>query len=393
MNPFLAYIISFSAAILLYTFCWSTLYPSLSPGLLVFLVATIAVHGAIAMRWKRSLENYPMVVLTEDSRPLYVTGLICLLWLADFVHAGGIPIIKILANEPYDYRAFGIPTLHVFTVTFASFYTVYLFRLFLDTRKKSVLVFFCINLAAAVLIYSRAMFIFNLVSCAFIGLHYIGKLNARYLAISAAVLAVVLFLFGVLGNLRESHVHQVDDGNAFFLETGSASKSFRNSIVPNEYFWAYVYLTSPLANLQKNINLADRHPPGIRRLGGMVVSEWIFDSISKRLFKTKLLIDPGEHTIYPFNVSTVYSRSFSYQGWFGMAATAIFILILPWVYLRIVGQTSPYLTIGLGILCTMYLFMMYDNTISTTGLGFQIAYPVLFAWLEKKKLFMLRDVA
>jgi hypothetical protein len=200
----------------------------------------------------------------------------------------------------------------------------------------------------------------------------------------------VLFVFGVLGNIRETHEHEVADGNAFFLETGRASESFRNSIVPNEYFWTYAYLTSPLANLQRNINLADKHPVGFRRLGDMVVSEWVFDFIAKRLFRAGVLIDPGEHTIHPFNVSTVYSRSYSYQGWFGMAATGLFILILPWVYLQIIGPSSPYLLIGLGTICTIYLFMMYDNTLRTTGIAFQIVYPLFFTWKDKTNWLRLR---
>lgn len=390
MNPFLAYIASFSVAMLLYSLGWSTLYPAFSLALAVFLLITLGVHAIVALRWRNSLSQYPRVVLPNDSSPLLVTGFIYLLWVADFIHAGGVPVIKILFREPYDYRGFGIPSVHVFTVTFASFYTVYLFQLFLDTKKKSALLFFFLNLAAAILIYSRSMLIFNLSTCAFIYIHHLGRLRVQYVAIGFVSLAVMLFAFGVLGNIRESHEHDVADGNAFFLETGRASESFRNSIVPNEYFWTYAYLTSPLANLQQNINRANKHPVGLRRLGGMVVSEWIFDSVSKRLFKAGLMRDPGEHTIHPFNVSTVYSRSYSYQGWFGMAATGFFILILPWVYRRLLGPTSPYLLIGLGTLCTMYQFMMYDNTLHATGLAFQIVYPLCFTWLEKRNWFSLR---
>ncbi len=390
MNPYLSYILSFSVAMLLYSLGWSTLYPTLSLGLALFLLATIVAHAVAGLRWKNSITQYPRVVLAEDSRPLFITGFIYLLWLADFIYAGGIPLFKILFHEPYDYRRFGIPSLHVFTVTFASFYTVYLFQLFIDTRKNSVLVFFCINLLAAILIYSRAMFVFNLTTCAFIYLHHLGKLRVRHVVIGCIALAIVLFVFGVLGNIRETHEHEVADGNAFFLETGRASESFRNSIVPNEYFWTYAYLTSPLANLQRNINLADKHPVGFRRLGDMVVSEWVFDFIAKRLFRAGVLIDPGEHTIHPFNVSTVYSRSYSYQGWFGMAATGLFILILPWVYLQIIGPSSPYLLIGLGTICTIYLFMMYDNTLRTTGIAFQIVYPLFFTWKDKTNWLRLR---
>ncbi|MEJ0029481.1 MAG: hypothetical protein WDO15_03565 [Bacteroidota bacterium] len=90
------------------------------------------------------------------------TIFIYVLWIADFIYEGGVPLIKILFHLPYNYRLFGIPSLHVFIVTFSSFFTVYLFHLYLSKRTRLLLILYLVNLSAALLIYSRAMLFFNI---------------------------------------------------------------------------------------------------------------------------------------------------------------------------------------------------------------------------------------
>jgi hypothetical protein len=94
----------------------------------------------------------------------------------------------------------------------------------------------------------------------------------------------------------------------------------------------------------------------------------------------------------PFNVSTVYSRSFSYQGWIGMFIIGGFVLLIPLVYAKFLPVNSYQLT-GIAVLNTMYLFLFYDNTIRFTGLGLQLVYPFLLplaerasGWVQKKTI-------
>ncbi len=126
------------------------MYPPASAPLLIFLSVTFLVHGLLAYRWNRKASmviNEPVIF-----KPLPVTLFIYLLWALDFLYEGGVPIVKILLGLPYNYRQFGFPSVHVFTVTFASFYTVYLFGLFLRHRKRIYLILYFINLSAALLI-------------------------------------------------------------------------------------------------------------------------------------------------------------------------------------------------------------------------------------------------
>ncbi|MEQ9415755.1 MAG: hypothetical protein RIF39_18090, partial [Cyclobacteriaceae bacterium] len=235
MNPYFAYSISFTVAIAIYTLDWSEAYPSLSPELLGFLAVTIIGFTIIGFHWRRITKN-SLERLPVDSNPLFVTIFIYALWTADFFYEGGVPLLKILLAQPYNYRLFGIPSLHVFTVTFSSFYTLYLFHLYLSSRKKLILLLYFINLSAAVLIYSRAMFMFNVCASTFLFFQLGKKLSPLALTTVPLLIILLFYLFGVFGNLRVSRESKSHYDNSIFLNTGQASQNFKESIVPNEFF-------------------------------------------------------------------------------------------------------------------------------------------------------------
>src|SRR6478609_9246852 len=151
VSPYFCYAFSFSIAIVFYLLGWSKLYPHLSVALLLFLLSTIIAN--ILLGWKitkaQSIE-FKRIIFSKASVPFLITGFIYALWTLDFLYEGGIPLAKILLNQPYNYRLFGIPSLHVFIVTFSSFFTILLFHAYLSSRKKILLLLYFVNLAAAI---------------------------------------------------------------------------------------------------------------------------------------------------------------------------------------------------------------------------------------------------
>lgn len=387
MNPFYCYIFSFALALLAYQLPWSSAYSGLTVPLLIFLLTTLMGAGAAAYYWKNKLKGWVEPAMPADKKPLAVTAFIYILWLADFAYEGGVPLFKILFGLPYNYRTFGVPSLHVFTVTFSSFYTLYLFHRYLRQRQTLLLLLYVVNLSAAVLIYSRAMLGFNLMGSFFIFWFCSLRIPKRFLAFTPLIILLLLYVFGVLGTLRVSREYGTPYDNRHFLAIGQATQSFKTSGVPGEFFWSYVYLTSPIANLQENVNVSKKDTLALKKVVQLVTNEFMFDFISKRTNRVLGLTPAIEGRISgPFNVSTVYSQSFSLLHWYGVAAMAFFILVLPFLYLRLLQPTSPYFLTGLAILCTMYFFMVYDNTIRFTGLGLQLVYPVIAGWLQKRSL-------
>ncbi|MBY0433069.1 MAG: hypothetical protein K2U26_03065 [Cyclobacteriaceae bacterium] len=390
MNPFYSYAAAFLLGLLTCSLGWSKSYPPLSYTLALFILLTIAVHIVLGRRWQQLSSHWKQVALSEDKNPIIITAFIYVLWAVEFIYEGGVPLVKIMFSTPYNYRLFGVPSLHVFAVTFASFYTVYLFHLYLSTRKRLILFLYLINLVAALLIYNRGMLLLNLSSSIFLYWLSTARVTLRSFAIVSACAVVLLYFFGVLGTIRISREAKRAYDSMQFLEIGKASETFRNSIIPYEYFWAYIYMSASLANLQENI---DRTPtPSLhpRAAAEMINNELLFDFISKRINKLHQYHEPVEHRIEgPFNATTIYSKSYSYLGWWGILLMAVCIIALPGLYQKLLSDTSPFFLSGIAILCTVYAFMVFDNTLRFTGLGFQLVYPILFTWMGDKNIFRL----
>jgi hypothetical protein len=272
----------------------------------------------------------------------------------------------------------------VFVVTFSSFFTIYLFHLYVSKHSKLVLILYLLNLSAALLIYSRAMLFFNITGSIVVYLMSLRSIPYLKMGFIVAMTVPLLFLFGVLGSLRVSREANETYNNENFMDTGKASEAFRESAVPKEFFWTYIYVSSPLANLQYNINSNPEPDATFRNLTWTAVYECIPDFITKRIHTLRDTRPPKEYRInYSFNISTAYSRAFSYSNWGGIILMGVFLLIFPWIFIRVLDGQSDFFVTGWAILCTMYVFTSYDNTFRFTGLSFQLVYPILFSLIQK----------
>ncbi|GHN00385.1 hypothetical protein WSM22_18740 [Cytophagales bacterium WSM2-2] len=384
VNPYSCYILGFLVSFSVYQLGWSGAYPKLSFSLITFLIATFVAHSLLSRNWIKAGRNKkPHDEIKPVINPWLVTAVLYICWLGDFFYEGGVPLLKVLLHIEYDYKKFGVPAFHVFAVTFGSFYCVYLFHLFLASRKREHLLLFAINMFASVLIYSRSMLFFNLSSCFFLYLLTLKEFPYKKLSLGLPVLVLLFYFFGVIGTQRVSFESNTTYNNNIFMDVGLATPQFRESAIPKEFFWSYFYISSPLANLQVNINTYSVQPITIKRILEYINNELLFESISKRVNNLFGIERENEKTIKdPFNVSTVYSRGYSYLGWIGIIITAFVVLAIPYYYNSLIN--NQYKMVGLAILCTTYLFLTYDNTIRLMALGFQLVYPVIFPWLDRK---------
>ncbi|HVW99837.1 MAG TPA: hypothetical protein VHA52_05325, partial [Candidatus Babeliaceae bacterium] len=207
-----------------------------------------------------------------------------------------------------------------------------------------------------------------------------------YLSI-VAIIFTVLIGFGVLGNIRTSN--QIDKGQTqelseIMLNLAEAKPSFVNSPVPKAYFWSYLYISSPLANLQININ--EQKPTyNLPSVLQYVNSELNFDFISKRIFAFFNVQKRDNTLIAPFlTVGTVYSTSYTYLGWWGMSITFLFMMGVSFCYLIIIRPQNPYFSTALAMLNTLLLFCIFDNMMNFSGMSFQLVYPILLSLKFKK---------
>lgn len=385
MNPYFSFSAGFLVALILYALPWSSLYPPLSGNVLSFLLVTITLAGSFGLFWRRKI-IYKATNVDHDVRvAIWVTAIMMMLWLAEFIYAGGIPIAMILTSQRFDYTQFGIPTLHVFLVTFSSFYTIFLFHVYCSSRSKLVLTLVLLHLGMAVLIFNRGMLLFNLSSLACVYAITSAKISMRTVALSFPVGLLVLYAFGVLGTIRVSHLANTSYSNEHFMNLGQATSDFRNGVIPHEFFWSYVYISSPIANLQENVDKYHNREVSTQNVLYWTNNEVAMDFISKRINSKFDLKPAGDFRIHGnLTAATIFSRSYSYLGFTGLILMALIILALPLLVWRIVPPSSPMFVSTIAILCTMYLFMMFENTVRFTGLSFQLLYPIALHYIFKR---------
>lgn len=388
VNPFFTYIIGFSIALFVYTFDWSYLYPPLSTPLKLFFSLSFIISFTLGCFFvKKKYFIYRPCQNTLNVKILY--SFIILGFLAEFAHAGAIPFFAIISGSGFDYAAFGIPTFHVILITFTGFFTIQLFNIYMSTNEKKYL-WLCLSLFIfPILIFSRGTFLLNLSSITFVYLFSTNRNKLKiYLSFSVIVM-IILLLFGVLGNIRTENQKSgtIDDVNELILLMGDAKPSFEYSSIPREYFWAYLYISSPLANLQLNIDTNQEYKYSVKNFLLYVNTQLNFDFISKRINST-LGWEPLEINMIAeyWVVATAFSYSYSYLGWLGIVLTFCFIMTVSFVYLILLRPSNPYFATGLAILNTMLLFCIFDNMFTFSGLSFQLIYPLLLQFKLRQKI-------
>ena len=388
INPYTIYITSFGCGILFYALRWSSYYPPLEWPLIIFFILSFGACFYFARNvYKNYISSSFVPPITSLHQIIGVTLFLYSLWSIEFIHAGGVPLFLILLGKPFNYRTFGVPSLHVFVVTFSSFYTAYLFHAYLVSRKRIVLFFCLFNLFVAPLIMNRGMFLTNLSTLFFI--YILTKESIRNIltlkrcSILLATIIILFFLFGAMGTMRVSREIKRPYDRSLVYEVGNATPSFQKSIIPSEFFWGYLYITSPLANLQYNI--VNTQPKlNFENFFLLLNNEVLPDAISKRITAQFNLPKKQNHQIAEnLNASTVFSGSFTYWGWAGVLLIFSFLLAIPFLFRFLGLAESPLLITFLAMVNTLYLFLIFDNMISFTGFSFQLVYPVLLSWLNK----------
>ncbi|MDB5249670.1 MAG: hypothetical protein JWQ40_4064 [Segetibacter sp.] len=381
-NPYIIYCFAFLFVMLLYPLRWSALYPELSTGLICFLSATIFINFFAGLIVHNT--NYlSYTTIDYDKRKIWLfTALIILSYIAECLYMGVIPIYDISTGGDYDYTSFGIPTFHVVVVTFNSFWAVFIFHNMISEKKRGLIIPYILCLVPSIVIFNRAMFLLIIASSLFVLL--MSAKNILTILFKIFIfLILILFLFGIAGNVR---LTRGDSANDIILAVGHATDKFEKSPVPDQFFWAYLYSTSSLGNLQETINAHRVSEPSFEKAALFINSEIFPDFISKRneyLFKHIEAIDQISAS---FTVGTVYARSFAYFRWWGMVAMYIYMFLFNLCVIFSLTKSSKYFVTGVAILNCVILFSIFDNMFTFSGLVLQLAYPILFGILSRIRL-------
>ncbi|GAB3793514.1 hypothetical protein GCM10028819_05300 [Spirosoma humi] len=378
-NPYYCYILSFGSVFFVYSWGWSEIYPTLSVQVIIFLFFSFGIAFVAGNRLKSKI-SYSNI--STSSRKNTVVLAILLGYCLEFLYNGGIPLILLLRGIRIEYMEFGIPTFHVALHTFSGFYTVYLFHQYISSKQK-VIFFQCLFLLVPnILVVNRGALIMTLCACLILYLFSIKKILLKKIILLFVIAILFFYGFGYLGNRRSFN----GDSLAFPRLT-QATDDFIEGNIPKEYYWFYIYASSPIANFQNATisNIRFRND-----IAGFVAWEILPDFISKRIIPIEKDYDGLHRTEYSINplltVGSIYFEPFIRIGWYGPIVVFLYYIIFIYIYLYFFNKDSRYYLSAIAILCAMSVFNIFENMMNFSGLIFQLVFPFILSKIEKYKI-------
>jgi hypothetical protein len=376
-NPFFLYIAAFGAVLLTYQLNWSDVYPPLSSGLVLFFLATFLCATMLGLGIAPIINR---IGGSYDPGRLwkYTGAILTLLFVADLIFAGFVPLISLINGESVDFDAIGIPSLHLFNVTFGGAFSTIRFADFLYSRRKIHLLEACIPLAYFVLLIYRAPAIECVVAWLFVYLIRHGGRVRLWPAVALATFIVLgLFANGIVGDARSPSEEAESQIELLVRPT----EAFRQSGIPRNFFWSYAYFTSPMANLQTTFDVA---LPVIGKGTNFVLGELLPDAVTHRILDYL-----GEERIRTpemsagLNASTIFGASFLYLGKFGPPFMFSYLCLIAIVYLQLIRR-SAFNVPSLALLNTMVVFCTFHNMIATSTLSLQLVWTAALGVLVSR---------
>lgn len=371
LNFYFTYPIVCTLLLLLYELKWSTFYTPMKIETFIFLVITMIVSTFLGYINKDKFQYIRLEKMPK--RNSRITIVVCCFSFIEYIIAMQIPLFSIILGLS-SYKDFsGIPSLHPIIVTFAVFYAQYLFYLFLNFKKRSLLLeYIALFIFVLLFQFNRGGMILSLLMSSMM---YLASLNIEYGNIQYKKLLkfliygiLVLFIFGCLGNMR----HGFAWNDSHYIEFYGKIYDFPE-ILPKQFMWSYIYMTTPLNNFNFNILFNDFNPTMWSFLASLFP-----DFISKRLFSDIL----GTCILEDINFNTTIAYGFAYVngGFFGMAFLFIFIFFGFSIIINKLPLKPQYRMTSLVIMNIIVIFSFFTHTLSTSSVSFPLIYPLLTAF-------------
>lgn len=363
INPFAWYALFWMLVFSLYAISPSKLNVALDFGLVVFLLITIGTSTIFAFHFNQLFKNESFFVKNEKSSFSSI-ALMVVLYALDFLYSGNIPLLAALFGFDSGYQDFGIPTLHVIIVTFSVFFAIkngYIFVLF---RNKMNLFKFLVPLMYFIMVFSRGMLLL-IFFCTGVLLLCQIKISIKRLVYALVVIVVVMWVFGIAGNIRVSNQW---NNSSLILLISQIDVDPYNIFAP--FYWGEEYIICSIRNLNNTmINILPTYD------FGNLVYTLIPDFVAKRIWPdTNIVVD---RVVEVFTTTTTYSYSYSSFGYLGMLIEFL-LYMLTGVYL----QKTKYMDsiskiVTLSIASFIFGLSIFDSMLQYSGYSFAIMWGLL----------------
>jgi oligosaccharide repeat unit polymerase len=173
-----------------------------------------------------------------------LSGIWVIITLVEILVSKGIPILWLITGADRSYLDFGIPSVHGFTNSLLLASALVSLALYFETNQRKFLVLPIGTIVWALLVISRNLLLVSLLQNVFLWLRYKAGKAGRSFAKATVLGVLVLYVFGVVGDLRTGADHFV----AVAAPTFEVPKW-----LPSGFLWAYIYLVTPLNNMLFNL--------------------------------------------------------------------------------------------------------------------------------------------
>lgn len=314
--------------------------------------------------------------------------------LLDGIYSKGFPIFGNI-----QYQNFGMPVLHpivVFISFFVSAYTVQLFC-FRNISFKNMLLSLLISFMPGILAFSRASLLLSAIVVLNIFVYnYFEKIRIKVIFYLIVLALAAMYIFGITGNIRLNNQNQVETENpldsSLIYQIGSANNSIKSDSVISPYFWPYIYLTSPTANLElaidNNVKLnSDNEPRLLEFLITQFTPDFFYTKFYANYKNNVQMIGYNARITGVLTASTAFYGSFIEMGWIGIFMMSIVLLIFPIMYLYLLDKIQPgYTIIGISVLNCLYVLAIFDNPWSFSALSVQLFLLIIMSLFSRVKV-------
>ena len=246
--------------------------------------------------------------------------------LLEITYFRGLPLLSVLLGGEGKYTELGIPSLHGFLNAMVITLSNYCFYYYIKNKDKKFLYFFILCVLWPILLVTRQMLLSMVVQATVI---YIMCNSIRISSILKVIFSgfLIVCLFGLVGDLRS--------GGDSFLNLAQPSSDYPTWL-PSGVLWVYIYMVSPLNNVNFNIHIY----PDFNFSPSVLISNFFPSFIRTKIFAPSDQFNFQLVNEY-LNVSTMFP---SYLEAFGRIGSLIFYfllgLLISFVYFKFKSKNS-----------------------------------------------------
>lgn len=374
VNPFYIYCISFVLAIFIYLWGWSDLYPKLSAKLLIFFLLSFIAFSVAGYKL-----NPGKFIDLKTEMPLFYFNdimflIIIFLGLLNILLMGYLPVI----DTSHNYLEYGIHVIDPLFNTLSIFFSVFYFQSYLTRKNKRFIFYVVIILILQILIFRRSTIVWIVLSSVYLFILYKQKIRIIVLLLGILCIPVLSYCFGLYGNARSNL------SKSYVINDLGASDVFKSSGISHNNYMTYLYVSSPLANLQKNIDeRAD--PSELAHFRSFIFYCLVPQSVTLRLERSGKLHPPSCYLITPdLIVGTFFMIGFYTFGWTGMFVMLAFLIAFILISLKIIRKIEIFGLTTFSILSSAVSFLIFSNFLNRMDIILMIiCYPVFFHFIYK----------